>query len=42
MNLIANRIDALEEYNQNRSQKAIKANPNQIIIQTTLSEDGLR
>lgn len=36
MNLIANAIDALEESNIGRSFSDIKANPNQIIIQTTL------
>lgn len=36
MNLIANAIDALEESNIWRSFSDIKANPNQIIIQTTL------
>ncbi len=40
MNLIANGIDALEDYNQYGSKDEIKANPNQIIIETILSEDG--
>ncbi|MEG3897105.1 MULTISPECIES: response regulator [unclassified Microcoleus] len=39
MNLLANAIDALEESNQGRSFAEIKANPNQIIIKTQLSED---
>jgi signal transduction histidine kinase len=39
MNLLANAIDALEESNQGRSFAEIKANPNQIIIKTELSED---
>ena len=39
MNLIANAIDALEEFNQGRSKEEIKANPNQITIQTAMSDD---
>lgn len=37
MNLIANAIDALEEANQARNLVEIKANPNQITIQTELN-----
>ncbi len=40
MNLIANAIDALEESNNIRSETEIKQNPNQIKIQTSLSEDN--
>ena len=40
MNLLANAIDALEEGNSGRSFKEIKANPNQISIETYL--DGNR
>ncbi|MFN6565242.1 MAG: AAA family ATPase [Nostoc sp. ChiSLP01] len=39
MNLLANAIDALEESNQGRSFASIQAQPNQITIQTRLSED---
>lgn len=40
MNILANAIDALEEYNEGRNLHEIKKNPNQITIQTTISEDG--
>ncbi|BAY34869.1 two-component hybrid sensor and regulator [Nostoc carneum NIES-2107] len=40
MNLLANAIDALEESNSDRSFAEIQANPNQITIRTTKSEDG--
>ncbi|MFN6471613.1 MAG: ATP-binding protein [Nostoc sp. SerVER01] len=39
MNLLANAIDALEESNSGLSFDQIKANPNQITIHTTLTED---
>lgn len=39
MNLLANAIDALEEFNTGRSLDDIMANPNQITIQTQLTED---
>ncbi|WP_341527802.1 ATP-binding protein [Nostoc sp. UHCC 0302] len=39
MNLLANAIDALEESNVERSYIEIQANPNQLLIQTKLSED---
>jgi signal transduction histidine kinase len=39
MNLLANAIDALEESNIGRSYSEIEANPNQIKIQTRLTED---
>jgi signal transduction histidine kinase len=39
MNLLANAIDALEESNLGRSYLEIEANPNQISIHTTLTED---
>ncbi|MCC5605414.1 hybrid sensor histidine kinase/response regulator [Nostoc sp. CHAB 5834] len=39
MNLLANAIDALEESNVGRTYIEIEANPNQILIQTTLAED---
>src|SRR6476469_9228611 len=38
MNVLANAIDALEESNKGRSFKEIKALPNQITVQTALSE----
>ncbi|WP_410477609.1 trifunctional serine/threonine-protein kinase/ATP-binding protein/sensor histidine kinase [Nostoc sphaeroides] len=40
MNLLANAIDALEEYNTKRSLSAILANPNCITIQTRVAESG--
>ncbi|MEH1932686.1 MAG: AAA family ATPase [Nostoc sp.] len=40
MNLLANAIDALEEYNTERSLSAILANPNCITIQTRLADSG--
>ncbi|MEH2386789.1 MAG: AAA family ATPase [Nostoc sp.] len=40
MNLLANAIDALEEYNTKRSLSSILANPNCITIQTRLAESG--
>ncbi|MBE8966679.1 hybrid sensor histidine kinase/response regulator [Nostocales cyanobacterium LEGE 12452] len=39
MNLLANAIDALEESNIGLTYMEIEANPNQILIQTTLTED---
>ncbi len=39
MNLLANAIDALEESNQGHNFAHIQANPNQITIQTYLTED---
>ncbi|MEH2171575.1 hybrid sensor histidine kinase/response regulator [Nostoc sp.] len=39
MNLLANAIDALEESNLGLTYMEIEANPNQILIQTTLTED---
>ncbi|MEG4911022.1 AAA family ATPase, partial [Microcoleus sp. F8-C4] len=39
MNVLANAIDALEESNKGRSFSEIKALPNQITVQTALSED---
>ncbi len=39
MNFLANAIDALEDSNSGRSYQEIEANPNQIIIQTAVSED---
>ncbi len=42
MNLLANAIDALEEFNQNRTYQAIKANPNHITIQTTLDDHAVK
>jgi signal transduction histidine kinase len=39
MNLLANAIDALEESNVGRTYFQIEANPNQILIQTNLTED---
>ncbi|MEG4008090.1 ATP-binding protein, partial [Microcoleus sp. Pol1C5] len=40
MNILANAIDALEESNKGRSFSEIKALPNQITVQTALSEDN--
>ncbi|MEG5030126.1 AAA family ATPase [Microcoleus sp. AT8-B1] len=40
MNILANAIDALEESNKGRSFSEIKAIPNQITVQTALSEDN--
>ncbi|MFN6519495.1 MAG: AAA family ATPase [Nostoc sp. CreGUA01] len=40
MNLLANAIDALEEYNTQRSLEAILANPNCITIQTRVVDSG--
>jgi signal transduction histidine kinase len=40
MNLLANAIDALEESNIGQTYIEIEANPNQILIQTTLTEDN--
>ncbi|MEH1967127.1 hybrid sensor histidine kinase/response regulator [Nostoc sp.] len=39
MNLLANAIDALEESNIGRTYIEIEANPNLVLIQTTLTED---
>jgi signal transduction histidine kinase len=39
MNLLANAIDALEESNVGRTYIEIEANPNQVLIQTALTED---
>ncbi|MDZ8050199.1 MAG: sensor histidine kinase [Aulosira sp. ZfuVER01] len=39
MNIIANAIDALDEYNQQRSLEDIKQNPSQIKIRTMMIED---
>ncbi|MEG4865142.1 MULTISPECIES: trifunctional serine/threonine-protein kinase/ATP-binding protein/sensor histidine kinase [unclassified Microcoleus] len=39
MNVLANAIDALEESNKGRSFSEIKALPNQMTVQTVLSED---
>ncbi|WP_242059069.1 MULTISPECIES: hybrid sensor histidine kinase/response regulator [Nostoc] len=39
MNLLANAIDALEESNVGRTYIEIEANPNQVLIQTSLTED---
>ncbi|MEG3898090.1 MULTISPECIES: AAA family ATPase [unclassified Microcoleus] len=40
MNVLANAIDALEESNQGRSFSEIKALPNQITVQTAMSESN--
>ncbi|MDZ8260237.1 AAA family ATPase [Nostoc sp. ChiQUE01b] len=40
MNLLANAIDALEQYNAERSLEAILANPNCITIQTRVADSG--
>ncbi|MBC1223631.1 AAA family ATPase [Nostoc sp. UCD121] len=40
MNLLANAIDALEQYNKERSLEAILANPNCITIQTCVADSG--
>ncbi|MBN3926517.1 AAA family ATPase [Nostoc sp. NMS4] len=40
MNLLANAIDALEQYNTERTLEAILANPNCITIQTRVADSG--
>ncbi|AVH72646.1 trifunctional serine/threonine-protein kinase/ATP-binding protein/sensor histidine kinase [Nostoc sp. 'Lobaria pulmonaria (5183) cyanobiont'] len=40
MNLLANAIDALEQYNTERSLEAILANPNRITIQTLVADSS--
>ncbi len=40
MNIFANAIDALEEYNEGRSLEQIKANPNRIVIQTMVTPNN--
>ncbi|NER34801.1 MAG: AAA family ATPase [Oscillatoria sp. SIO1A7] len=40
MNILANGIDALEEYNRGRDYDEIEANPNRVIISTELSADS--
>ncbi|MEH2256758.1 AAA family ATPase [Nostoc sp.] len=40
MNLLANAIDALEQYNTERSLEVILANPNRITIQTRVADSG--
>ncbi|MEH2119174.1 ATP-binding sensor histidine kinase [Nostoc sp.] len=42
MNLLANAIDALDESNTGRSFKEIKANPNRIIIKTSLENESVK
>jgi signal transduction histidine kinase len=42
MNLLANAIDALEEYNAGRTLEEILANPNCITIQTRVADSGER
>lgn len=42
MNLLANALDALEESNLGRSFAEIQANPNQIIIRTTLENEQVK
>ncbi|MEH2274915.1 MAG: AAA family ATPase [Nostoc sp.] len=42
MNLLANAIDALDESNTGRSFKEIKANPNRIIIKTSLDNESVK
>jgi signal transduction histidine kinase len=39
MNILANAIDALEEANLGRSYEAIKASPNQIIVETEMKNE---
>ena len=41
MNVISNAIDALEEYNSNRTLSEIKSSPSKITISTTLKEKTL-
>ena len=40
MNILANGIDALEEYNQGRDYEEMKAHPNKVTISTEVSPDG--
>ncbi|MBE9040472.1 AAA family ATPase [Oscillatoriales cyanobacterium LEGE 11467] len=42
MNILANAIDAFDEFNQNRTYTEIKQNPNQIKIKTELNDIGDR
>jgi len=42
MNLIANAIDALDEYNQNRSYEEIQENPSYIRLQTYQEQDRVK
>ncbi|MDJ1174614.1 sensor histidine kinase [Roseofilum capinflatum] len=42
MNLIANAIDALDEYNQNRSYEEIQENPSYIRLQTYQEQDQVK
>ncbi|MHC5891379.1 ATP-binding sensor histidine kinase [Nostoc sp.] len=42
MNLLANAIDALDESNIGHSFQEIKANPNRIIIKTSLKSEGVK
>ena len=42
MNLLANAIEALDESNQGRSYEDITANPNQITVTTSISDESVR
>ncbi|AKG22074.1 ATP-binding sensor histidine kinase [Calothrix sp. 336/3] len=42
MNILANAIDALDESNTGRSFEEIKANPNQIIIKTSIADNQVK
>jgi predicted ATPase/signal transduction histidine kinase len=42
MNLLANAIDALDEFNQGKNFAEIEANPNQITIRTWLEDDQIK
>lgn len=42
MNILANAIDALEEFNVGLSFKEIQANPNKIIINTLFENDNVK
>ncbi|MEM7714392.1 MAG: ATP-binding sensor histidine kinase [Cyanobacteria bacterium P01_A01_bin.68] len=42
MNILANAIDALEYFNTGRSFEEIKANPNQIIVKTSIENNSVK
>jgi predicted ATPase/signal transduction histidine kinase len=42
MNILANAIDALDEFNLGRSFAEIQANPNRITIRTTVEKEGVK
>ena len=42
MNILANAIDALEEFNTGRSFEEIKSNPNQVTVKTLLANNSVK